>query len=93
VNEKRVARLMQNMGLAGLFPRRFPQRDTRFTRIGCAGWRSRIPTRCGVPKYEDIYLKDYATVAALHTGLAQYFHFYNEVRPHQSLGYCTPAEV
>jgi putative transposase len=44
-------------------------------------------------KYEDIYLKGYETVAALYTGLAQYFHFYNEERPHQSLGYCTPAEV
>jgi putative transposase len=44
-------------------------------------------------KYEDIYLKDYDTVAALHMGLAHYFRFYNEVRPHQSLGYCTPAEV
>ena len=44
-------------------------------------------------KYEDIYLKDYETVGALYTGLGRYFHFYNEVRPHQSLGYCTPAEV
>jgi len=44
-------------------------------------------------KYEDIYLKDYETVGALHAGLARYFHFYNEERPHQSLGYCTPAEV
>ena len=44
-------------------------------------------------KYEDIYLKDYETVGALHTGLEQYFHFYNEERLHQSLDYCTPAEV
>jgi len=44
-------------------------------------------------KYEDIYLKDYGTVGALYTGLGQYFHFYNEERPHQSLGYRTPAEV
>ena len=44
-------------------------------------------------KYEDIYLKDYDTVGALHTGLEQYFHFYNEERPHQSLDYYTPAEV
>ncbi len=44
-------------------------------------------------KYEDIYLKDYRTVGALYAGLGRYFHFYNEERPHQSLGYCTPAEV
>jgi len=44
-------------------------------------------------KYEDIYLKDYSTGGALHTGLTHYFHFYNEERPHQSLGYRPPAEV
>ena len=44
-------------------------------------------------KYEDIYLKDYATVPALITGLTHYFTFYNEERFHQSLDYRTPAEV
>ena len=44
-------------------------------------------------KYEDIYLRDYETVPALHQGLKTYFTFYNSERPHQSLGYLTPAEV
>jgi putative transposase len=44
-------------------------------------------------KYEDLYLKDYATVPALINGLRNYFSFYNNERPHQSLGYQTPAEV
>ena len=44
-------------------------------------------------KYEDIYLKEYETVAALIAGLTRYFIFYNEERFHQSLGYRTPAEV
>lgn len=44
-------------------------------------------------KYEDIYLKDYATVPALETGLGSYFRFYNYERPHQSLDYRTPVEV
>jgi putative transposase len=44
-------------------------------------------------KYEDIYLKDYASVPDLDTGLERYFRFYNHDRPHQSLGYRTPAEV
>jgi putative transposase len=44
-------------------------------------------------KYEDIYMKDYATVPELSAGLAAYFHFYNCERPHQSLAYRTPAEV
>lgn len=44
-------------------------------------------------KYENIYLMEYATVPELETGLEAYFKFYNRRRPHQSLGYRTPAEV
>lgn len=44
-------------------------------------------------KYEDIYLKHYDTVPALFRGLDAYFAFYNQERPHQSLGYQTPALV
>ena len=44
-------------------------------------------------KYEDIYIKDYATVPDLFNGLRAYFQLYNYERPHQSLDYQTPAEV
>lgn len=44
-------------------------------------------------KYEDIYLKDYATVDELYEGLTSYLAFYDRERPHQALGYCTPYEV
>jgi putative transposase len=44
-------------------------------------------------KYEELYPKRYATVAELEAGLTAYFRFYNEVRPHQSLKYRTPARV
>ena len=44
-------------------------------------------------KYEDIYIKEYATVPDLFAGLSDYFDLYNYQRPHQSLGYCTPADV
>jgi putative transposase len=44
-------------------------------------------------KYEDIYLKDYVDVPMLIAGLGCYFDFYNRERPHQSLGYRTPASV
>ena len=44
-------------------------------------------------KYEDIYLKEYASVPELETGLNSYFWFYNQERPHQSLSYLTPSEV
>lgn len=44
-------------------------------------------------KYEDVYLKDYEAVDEARQGLAAYFRFYNTDRPHQALGYRTPAEV
>jgi putative transposase len=44
-------------------------------------------------KYEDVYLKDYEGVDEARVGLGEYFRFYNTARPHQSLGYRTPAEV
>jgi len=44
-------------------------------------------------KYEDIYIQGYATVADLRRGLARYFAFYNDERPHQSLDYRAPAAV
>jgi len=44
-------------------------------------------------KYEDIYIQGYDTVPGLHRGLARYFAFYNDERPHQSLDYRTPAAV
>ena len=44
-------------------------------------------------KYEDIYIKEYATVPDLAAGLDDYFQLYNYERPHQSLGYCVPADV
>lgn len=44
-------------------------------------------------KYEDIYLKDYQSVAELNEGLNRYFEFYNHERPHSSLEGQTPAQV
>jgi putative transposase len=44
-------------------------------------------------KYEDVYLKGYATLPNLLIGLTAYFDFYNAERTHQSLGYLTPDQV
>jgi putative transposase len=44
-------------------------------------------------KYEEVYLKDYETVAEARTGIEKYFRFYNQERLHQSLEYRTPAAV
>ena len=44
-------------------------------------------------KYEDVYLNGYATMGDLYIGLSKYFAFYNQDRPHQSLGDQTPNAV
>jgi putative transposase len=44
-------------------------------------------------KYEEVYLKDYASPRDARHSLGQYLTFYNFERPHQSLHYCTPAYV
>lgn len=44
-------------------------------------------------KYEDVYLKGYATVDELLLGLGEYFVLYNSQRPHQALQYQTPDAV
>lgn len=44
-------------------------------------------------KYEDIYLKGYATPRAVRQGLSEYFHKYNTYRPHTALNDQTPAAV
>lgn len=44
-------------------------------------------------KYQEIYLRDYATTADVEEGLKQWFEKYNHERPHQSLDNLTPAKV
>ena len=44
-------------------------------------------------KYEEVYLKAYQDGKDARVGIDGYFRFYNAERPHQALGYRTPAEV
>ncbi len=44
-------------------------------------------------KYEEVYLKDYQRVSEARSSIDQWFEFYNHRRPHQRLGYRTPAAV
>lgn len=44
-------------------------------------------------KWEDVYLKDYATVFEARKGIGDYLKFYNYERKHQALNYKTPAEI
>jgi putative transposase len=42
-------------------------------------------------KYEEMYVKDYRTPRRRDKGLERYFQLYHRQRPHQVLGYQTPA--
>lgn len=42
-------------------------------------------------KYEEVYLWAYDSMLEARNGIAQYMDFFNNERPHQSLGYQTPA--
>jgi putative transposase len=44
-------------------------------------------------KYEEVYLQDYESPRMARQGIRRYFDFYNFDRPHQGLGYRTPAEL
>ena len=44
-------------------------------------------------KYELIYPGDFSSGLELFPALEGYFHFYNYQRPHQALGYRSPAEL
>ena len=44
-------------------------------------------------KYEEVYLRAYASVPEARAGIARYFDFYNSVRPHSSLGRRTPDQL
>ena len=44
-------------------------------------------------KYEEVYLKAYASAGEARRELGAYFRFYNDQRPYQALGYRTPGKV
>jgi putative transposase len=44
-------------------------------------------------KYEDVFIKAYGSVIEARRGIGGWISFYNDVRPHQALGYQTPRAV
>lgn len=44
-------------------------------------------------KYEEVFIKAYASVGEARGGIGAWLIFYNETRLHQALGYRTPREV
>jgi putative transposase len=77
------------------FTRRLDQRGVRISRDG----RGRTLDNAFVErlwrsvKWEEVYMTSYQSVRDAWHGLNRYFIYYNQERPHQALGYRTPAEV
>jgi putative transposase len=44
-------------------------------------------------KYEEVYIRAYASVGEARDGIRSWLVFYNDVRLHQALGYRTPREM
>jgi len=44
-------------------------------------------------KYEEVYLKEYATMKEAESGISAYLRRYNTWRPHAALGYKTPEQI
>lgn len=44
-------------------------------------------------KYEEVYLKEYASFREAKAGIGAYIRRYNAWRPHEALGYLTPEQV
>lgn len=44
-------------------------------------------------KYEEVYLKEYTNLKGAEASIRAYFNSYNNWRPHEALGYFTPAEI
>jgi putative transposase len=44
-------------------------------------------------KYEDVHLRQYANVREAREGIGLYIIHYNNVRPHQALGYAKPKDL
>ena len=44
-------------------------------------------------KYEEVYLRAYENVREARDSISAYMEFYNNERPHQALGYRSPAQI
>ena len=71
------------------------QRGIHFSLDGQGAWRDDlfVERLWKTVKYEEVYLRAYASVPATQWHLAAYFTFYNPGRPHTALDGRTPDMV
>lgn len=70
------------------------QHNIRISMDGQGCWRDNVFVErlWKSVKYEEVYLRAYASVSEAKAGLARYFVFYNTRRPHSSLDRLTPDQ-
>jgi putative transposase len=78
-----------------VFTRLLEQHGVRISTDGKGSYRDNlfIERLWRTVKYEEVYLKAYQGGRDARVEIGDYFRFYNGERPHQTLGYRTPAEV
>jgi len=69
--------------------------DIRISMDGKGAWRDNVFVErlWRTVKYEHVYLHAYVSTSEAKSKIAHYFDFYNTERPHQALGYRTPAQL
>ena len=69
--------------------------DIQISMDGKGAWRDNVFVErlWRSVKYEEVYLRAYASTSEARAGLKRYFAFYNSRRPHSSLGRKTPDQV
>ncbi len=77
------------------FLKPLPDRHIRISMDGTGCWRDTVFVErlWRSVKYEEVYLHAYDTVSEVRAGLARYFTFFNQRRPHTTLRRRTPDQV
>jgi len=70
-------------------------REIKISMDGKGAWRDNVFVErlWRTIKYEEVYLRAYASVSEARAGIGQYLGFYNSRRPHSSLDGQTPDQA
>ncbi len=77
------------------FPGRLKDERIRISMDGKGRWRDNVFVEriWKSIKYEEVYLRAYASVNEARTSIGRYLDFYNSIRPHFSLKALTPDQA